>query len=326
MTEDDEKSWIQDIAKTRQNEGVLKAAWSVLQDVTSLGGNYRIRFVKEQIQGESREYESILGQINLDESLIRAHIDDIGIQLNAACTMLDKAHDLLSPLGQQTKAKVGFSPRGTDLAYRATNLKLERFTADYQSFLRTATGAGAGTTTAAGLWGAVQVLGHASTGAAMAGLHGAAATSAGWAWFGGGSLAAGGGGMALGHFVLPGIGTAVAVSVSAVLSHRKANEQAKLLQTLIVANQENARISKTISEMEQKYAEGERKLEKEVSTLQLAAAHATRRLRRFGFLSHIFKLIRYRLFDYYYTSAEMEEANTLEEAVERFIAAFKRKE
>ena len=160
----------------------------------------------------------------------------------------------------------------------------------------------------------------------MVGLHGAAATSAGWAWFGGGSLAAGGGGMALGHFVLPGIGTAVAVSVSAVLSHREANEQMKLLQTLRVANQENGRISKTVSEMEQKYAKGERKLEEEVSTLQLATAHAIRRLRRYGFLSHIFKLIRYRLFNYYYTSAEMEDAITLEQAVDRFIAAFKRKE
>jgi len=56
----------------------------------------------------------------------------------------------------------------------------------------------------------------------MAPLHGAAAANAGWAWLGGGALAAGGGGMALGHLILPGIGTAVAVTASSVLSHREA--------------------------------------------------------------------------------------------------------
>lgn len=59
-------------------------------------------------------------------------------------------------------------------------------------------GAGAGAATSA----AATTFGVASTGAAISGLSGAAAESAALAWLGGGALAAGGGGMALGALAL----------------------------------------------------------------------------------------------------------------------------
>lgn len=70
---------------------------------------------------------------------------------------------------------------------------------------------GVATGTAAGVlagWGALGVavnFGTASTGAAIAGLSGAAATNATLAWLGGGAVAAGGGGIAMGSMVLGGI-------------------------------------------------------------------------------------------------------------------------
>ncbi len=60
-----------------------------------------------------------------------------------------------------------------------------------------AAGAGAGAAT-----GALAGLGTASTGAAISGLSGAAATNATMAWLGGGALSAGGGGMAAGAMVM----------------------------------------------------------------------------------------------------------------------------
>lgn len=60
----------------------------------------------------------------------------------------------------------------------------------------------AGTGVSAGLTGAVGAYGVASTGAAISGLSGAAAESATLAFLGGGSLASGGGGMALGATAL----------------------------------------------------------------------------------------------------------------------------
>lgn len=62
-------------------------------------------------------------------------------------------------------------------------------------------------------WTLVGAFGTASTGAAIGGLSGAAATSATAAWFGGGSLAVGGLGMAAAPFVLTGIGAVAGLAV-----------------------------------------------------------------------------------------------------------------
>jgi hypothetical protein len=59
----------------------------------------------------------------------------------------------------------------------------------------------------------VGLFGTASTGAAIGGLSGAAAWSSTLAWLGGGSLATGGGGMALGAWVLGGIAVAPALMI-----------------------------------------------------------------------------------------------------------------
>ena len=74
-------------------------------------------------------------------------------------------------------------------------------------------GAGVGALTAMGAYGLVGTFGTASTGAAIGGLSGAAASSATLAWFGGGAVAAGGLGIAAGTAVLGGI-----VAVPAVVA------------------------------------------------------------------------------------------------------------
>lgn len=72
---------------------------------------------------------------------------------------------------------------------------------------------GTGAATAVGTYGLIGAFGAASTGTAIASLSGAAATNATLAWLGGGALAAGGGGMALGTMVLGGIVAGPAVLV-----------------------------------------------------------------------------------------------------------------
>ena len=88
-------------------------------------------------------------------------------------------------------------------------------------------GAVAGSASAlAGLaaYGSVGLLGTASTGTAIAGLSGAAATNATLAWLGGGSLAAGGFGMAGGAAVLGGIVAAPVLLVGGLMMASKAEE------------------------------------------------------------------------------------------------------
>ncbi|MCY7412426.1 MAG: hypothetical protein LH471_05225 [Salinibacterium sp.] len=75
-------------------------------------------------------------------------------------------------------------------------------TADVRWLSGAATAAATGAATAVGVPALVGAVGTASTGAAISGLSGAAASSATAAWLGGGSLAAGGGGVALGATAL----------------------------------------------------------------------------------------------------------------------------
>lgn len=88
-----------------------------------------------------------------------------------------------------------------------------------------AAGVGAGVLLGWGTYGGVMTLGTASTGAAIGGLSGVAATNATLAWLGGGSLAAGGGGMALGTMVLGGIVAGPALLLAGGLFSAKAKEK-----------------------------------------------------------------------------------------------------
>lgn len=87
-----------------------------------------------------------------------------------------------------------------------------------------ATGAMAGALTAFGAYGAAGALATASTGTAIASLSGAAATNATLAFFGGGSLAAGGLGMAGGTAVLGGLVAGPALAVLGVVLGAKASK------------------------------------------------------------------------------------------------------
>ena len=91
-------------------------------------------------------------------------------------------------------------------------------------------GAAGGALTAIGAYGAAQTF-AASTGTAIASLSGAAATNATLAFFGGGSLAAGGLGMAGGMMVLGGLVAGPALLVMGLITGAKSQE--KLDQALI---------------------------------------------------------------------------------------------
>ncbi len=87
-----------------------------------------------------------------------------------------------------------------------------------------ASGAMAGALTAFGAYGAAGALATASTGTAIASLSGAAATNATLAFFGGGSLAAGGLGMAGGTAVLGGLVAGPALAVLGFVVGAKASK------------------------------------------------------------------------------------------------------
>jgi hypothetical protein len=80
-------------------------------------------------------------------------------------------------------------------------------------------GIGVGVLGACGVMNAAIFFGTASTGTAVSTLSGAAATNAALAWLGGGTLAAGGGGMAMGSIVVTGGGAAIGIAVTAIFHY-----------------------------------------------------------------------------------------------------------
>lgn len=113
------------------------------------------------------------------------------------------------------------------LSITSENLKSMRETSLKATEILTGTfaGAGAGVLLGWGTYGSVMALGTAGTGTAIGTLSGAAATNATLAWLGGGTLAAGGGGMALGGAVLGGLVAGPALLLAGGLFNSKAKEK-----------------------------------------------------------------------------------------------------
>ncbi len=86
------------------------------------------------------------------------------------------------------------------------------------------------------------LVGTASTGTAIGTLSGAAATNATLAWFGGGALAAGGGGMVLGSLVVGGVSLGLALMVGGFMVSGEGEKA--LTQTVEYEAQVDAAVAK----------------------------------------------------------------------------------
>jgi hypothetical protein len=125
--------------------------------------------------------------------------------------------------------------------------KMQRALVDFNVAAELIAGSGIGIATSAGAWAAVSALGVASTGTAIGSLSGVAASNAILAFFGGGSLATGGGGMALGSAVVGGLAVVPAVMVGSWLTHRAANKKRSEIEPQIESiNAETLRIDRIV--------------------------------------------------------------------------------
>lgn len=153
----------------------------------------------------------------------------------------------------------------------------------------------------------------------MAGLYGAAAHSAGWAWFGGGSLASGGGGMALGHFVLPGVGTAVALATLSVQLHRQANDLEKKIELGEDWLAHNLPVLDSLMNVEGRYRRGSAKLRNELLAFHEVVARADKKLRPLGRLNDWHRRWRVKCGGTFYVEKDMRWIEELIAADARFL-------
>lgn len=166
-------------------------------------------------QSAQRRHEAAVARLDEARLNLNEHAQRFG-ELKAAvvATTLTDVLDLLKKLEKKSKSRsvetleeVGISREQFD-TFRAS--VLEAKTVFGTAYSAVTAGAAAGKTAVGG----VGLFGVASTGTAIGGLSGAAATNATLAWLGGGSLAAGGGGMALGSAVLGGVVVGPAVFIT----------------------------------------------------------------------------------------------------------------
>ena len=162
---------------------------------------------------------------------LREAVEDLGYVCISAVEVLESFSDYMNSLGSTVRNLPKKDIRGLE--------KLVKSISQYRNSLKQlslgedlakATGVAAvgGVLSGAGAYaGAVALgtaIGTASTGTAISSLSGAAFSNALLAWFGGGAVAAGGGGMALGSLVLGGIAVGPAIGIAGIMLAQKSEE------------------------------------------------------------------------------------------------------
>lgn len=203
--------------------GLFKDSLKLVNEIFTLGGAGRLENARRAHEEAQGRFQPLLAQANSYQTRIDGAIAAIGSALTHAKPYLEIAEQLIKYRDEER--------RDLDIAVTTQTLhKVERFNAGMNSAMSVGVGSIAGGTMAVGAWSLVTLFGSASTGTAIAGLSGAAATNATLAWFGGGALAAGGTGIAGGMTVLGGIVAIPLVYVAARSTHKKAKkfEDAKI--------------------------------------------------------------------------------------------------
>lgn len=203
--------------------GFLDKLKKVATNVVTLGASGRIEKKMEEFEEVKYKYE-----INYSEmESYRAKVNQVLEEVIRIKMESIKSLKKIKKISENIKGKereVFFEEINSDIENKNfENIDKTITLADVA--MNATKGTAIGVSTALGSWALVSVAGTASTGTALSSLSGIAATNATLAWFGGGSLAAGGGGMALGTTVLGGVVAIGAIAFTGIYSHLQANKR-----------------------------------------------------------------------------------------------------
>jgi hypothetical protein len=170
---------------------------------------------KERGERAESQHKAAVARVDAARGQLNRHANEFGeYKASLVAGTMSDVLEFLKKIERKSKSKtiqalaeVGITREQFD-SFRAN--VLEAKTVFGAAYAAAAAGAAAGKTAVVG----IGLFGAASTGTAIGGLSGAAATNATLAWLGGGSLAAGGGGMALGSAVLGGVVVGPAVFIT----------------------------------------------------------------------------------------------------------------
>lgn len=236
-------------------------ATGVVKGVEAIGLQSRAKEIGEQAESKYRRNKRLLNDVRDDtndkfESLGRLKIEIFNNQINHVVQVLKQQKSTSSSIKN-------FNSMFTIEELRQMETMVQKSLELESGLLQ---GAAVGVLAGLGAYGSVPLFAAASTGTAISALSGAAATNATLAWLGGGSLAAGGFGMAGGMMALGGIVAGPALAVGGFFLAGKAEEaltearayearvdeavmQFDLMADTLLALQENANEISTTLEM-----------------------------------------------------------------------------
>ncbi|MBW4501113.1 MAG: hypothetical protein KME57_16495 [Scytonema hyalinum WJT4-NPBG1] len=192
-----------------------------------------------------KRHENAISKLQADWEATNKLAEDYGqLQMNVKMLTIGRFVAFIERIGQRASQSDMQFLEGLEISvqklqeYKAAATEAEQF---FKGGVKAVlAGAAAGQT----VTGLATSVGVASTGAAISGLSGAAATNATLAWLGGGSLAAGGGGMALGTLVLGGITVGPALAVGGFMLAGKGEE------ALTKAREYEAKVNTEVAKLE----------------------------------------------------------------------------
>lgn len=217
----------------------LKALFNGLNALLTLGGSGALRKSAEHYRQAMGAYRGIYDQIRGKQAEIERHAMQIGVALTSAQRVLLTAERLLQ---QQQNCPESTWQRPApqlfeDVHRFKSNFRQSLVGSRFLNAVGVSAGAATGGALSVGSWALVVSLGSASTGAAISGLSGVAASNAALAWFGGGALAAGGAGMAGGSLVLGAVALLPVVALSTWWTYRQARKFEEKALTLSAETQ-----------------------------------------------------------------------------------------
>jgi len=191
---------------------LASAAFGGVKAVEGIGNMNQAKEIGERTQ---KRHECSVNQLKADWKVTNKLAEEYGqLQLDVMMRTIGRFVAFIERIGQRNKKSEKEFLEGLEgisvqqiKEYKAAAMEAEQF---FKGGAKAIAAAAAGY---GGAMGLATSVGVASTGTLIGSLSGAAAWNATLAWLGGGSLAAGGGGMALGSVVLGGITVGPAVLI-----------------------------------------------------------------------------------------------------------------
>ena len=305
--------------------GVAKGIVHLFQDVTSFGGTFRIRADRDRYHRLVKANDQLYSRLNRYQAELIGTKIEIAKQIDFVRDHLRAADRMLS-YAPGIGLNAALSPAVAESAQIHGHTELP-FTPKPATSMKTApstiAGLGAGALTSGGTYGAAEILAHSTGKAAGMGLKSFIAK---FGLFGiAGSVATTGALVAASPLLVTGIGAAALVTVSAAASHSRANVLARTCGKLEAAQKnrkwELTQIASEVQNLELLDA----KLKNEDRVLAKAIESTWRRLLPFGTLSHLVRLVRRPFTGSYYKPEELAFLEELNQAVQRFVSAFRKR-